>query len=503
MSPRTRPVRVTTRRMATKVETKLVIVKVHFEENFLDHSTRRAKAPELLVTLERRSGRGSLSAQLERQLRDAVRVGRLRPGTPLPSTRALAAELGISRGLVVAAYAQLGAEGYLQPRPNAPPLVSAAIGAQATARAVAAGPHWRYNLRPDLPDYAAFPREEWLKSYRAALKRAPDSELGYGDVRGVTRLREELVSYLGRARGVVGDPEHTFVCGGFAQAIGLLGGVLARNGRRRIGVEDPSHAVIRGLVARGGLEPVAIPVDEEGIDVDALAQAAPDAVLVTPAHQFPTGVVLTPERRARVLAWAESADALIVEDDYDAEFRYDRPPVGSLQGLMPDRVVYCGSASKTLAPTLRLGWIVAPARFVHELVDQVLYTAIAPPGLEQLAFADFLARGELDRHLRRMRLRYRRRRDMLVGALARELPEVEVHGVAAGLYAAAVLPPGLDESRVLEEARARGIGVYGMSEHCDRVRREPALLLGYAVSHEPTIRAAVRKLAEAARAASA
>ena len=237
--------------------------------------------------------------------------------------------------------------------------------------------------------------------------------------------------------------------------------------------------------------------------MDALARAAPEAVLVTPAHQFPTGAVLTPERRARMLAWAESADALIVEDDYDAEFRYDRPPVGSLQGLMPDRVVYCGSASKTLAPTLRLGWIVAPPRLVHGLVDQVLYTAIAPPRLEQLAFADFLARGELDRHLRRMRLRYRRRRDVLVRSLARELPEVEVRGAAAGLYIAAVLPPGSDERRVLEEARRQGIGVYGLSEHSVRARGEPTLLLGYAVPSEATIRAAVRTLAEAVRAAAA
>ncbi len=404
---------------------------------------------------------------------------------------------------MVAAYAQLGAEGYLQLRPNAPPLVSEAIGAQASPRTIAADPLWRYNLRPDLPDYGAFPRDEWLKSYRAALKRAPDSELGYGDVRGVTALREELVSYLGRVRGVVGDPEHTFVCGGFAQATGLLGGVLTRTGRPRIGVEDPSHAVVRGVVARSGLEPVPIPVDEEGVDVDALERAAPDAMLVTPAHQFPTGAVLTAERRARLLAWAESADALIVEDDYDAEFRYDRPPVGSLQGLAPDRVVYCGSASKTLAPTLRLGWIVVPPRLVHELVDQVLYTTIAPPRLEQLAFADFLARGELDRHLRRMRLRYRRRRDVLVRGLARELPEVEVRGAAAGLYVAAVLPPGSDERRVLEEARRRGIGVYGLSQHSVRTPREPTLLLGYAVPSEAAIRAAVRALAEAVEAAAA
>jgi GntR family transcriptional regulator / MocR family aminotransferase len=475
----------------------MVIVKVHFEGYFVDQLTKRSKAPELLVTLERGNGRGSLSAQLERELREAVRSGRLRSGTPLPSTRALAAELGISRGLVVAAYAQLGAEGYLQLRRNASPLVADSIGSQAPARTLAADPYWRYNLRPDLPDYAAFPREEWLTSYRAALKRAPDVELGYGDVRGAAELRDALVAYLGRARGTVADAEHTFVCGGFAQAIGLVGGVLARAGRVRIGVEDPSHAVIRGLVARSGLEPVPVPVDEEGIDVDALARARPDAVLLTPAHQFPTGVVLSPERRARVLAWAEDADALVIEDDYDAEFRYDRPPVGALQGLMPDRVVYCGSASKTLAPTLRLGWVVAPPRLVHDLVDQVLYTAIAPPRLEQLAFADFLLRGELDRHLRRMRLQYRRRRDELIRCLERELPEVEVRGVAAGLYVAAVLPPGVDETRVLEAARARGIGVYGMSEHCARVRLEPTLLLGYAVSGEATIRAAAKKLAEA------
>jgi GntR family transcriptional regulator/MocR family aminotransferase len=478
----------------------LVIVKVHFDDGFMDHLTRRAKAPELLLTLERGGRRGSLSAQLERELREAVRSGRLRAGTPLPSTRALAAELGISRGLVVAAYAQLGAEGYLQLRRNAPPLVSDSIGSQGPARTLAADPHWRYNLRPDLPDYSAFPREEWLTSYRAALKRAPDGELAYGDVRGVAELREALAVYLGRARGTVADAEHMFVCGGFAQAVGLVGGVLVRSGRTRIGVEDPSHVVIRGLVARTGLEAVPVPVDAEGIDVGALARAGVDAVLVTPAHQFPTGVVLSPDRRAGVLAWAEEADALVVEDDYDAEFRYDRPPVGALQGLTPDRVVYCGSASKTLAPTLRLGWVVAPPRLVRELVDQVLYTAIAPPRLEQLAFADFLGRGELDRHLRRMRLLYRRRRDELIRSLARELPEVEVRGVAAGLYVAAVLPRGVDETRVLEEARARGIGVYGMSEHCAEARLEPTLLLGYAVSGEATIRLGVKKLAEAVRA---
>jgi GntR family transcriptional regulator/MocR family aminotransferase len=278
---------------------------------------------------------------------------------------------------------------------------------------------------------------------------------------------------------------------------------LRRSGRSSIGVEDPGHAVIREIVARTGLRPVPIPVDEEGIDFDALEAAGPDAVLVTPAHQFPTGVVLSPERRTRLLEWAERRDAIVAEDDYDAEFRYDRPPVGALQGLSPDRVAYLGSASKTLAPTLRLGWLIPPPRLVRPLADEVLYSVIAPPRLEQLAFADFLERGELDRHLRRMRLRYRRRRDVLLEALAAELPQVEVRGIAAGLHVLAVLPPGSDEARILEEALARRISLYGLAEHSVRPRAEAALLLGYAVSPEPAIRAAVAKLAEAVAAASA
>ncbi|HEY3463424.1 MAG TPA: PLP-dependent aminotransferase family protein [Gaiellaceae bacterium] len=466
----------------------------------MDQSTRGSRAPEVLVELDR-SAPETLSLQLERALRDGVRSGALKSGTALPSTRALASELGISRGLVVAAYGQLGAEGYLRPRRNAPPVVAGGVGVAAEARTLATDREWPYNLRPDVPDFGAFPRGEWLRSYRAALRSAPNAELGYGDVRGSAQLREALVAYLGRVRGVVGEPEHTFVCSGFAQAVSLLGGVLARAGRKRVAVEDPGHVVIREVLSRSGLEPIPIPVDAGGIDVDALAAAAADAVLVTPAHQFPTGVVLAPERRARILAWAEDTDAVVIEDDFDSEYRYDRPPVGSLQGLLPERVVYCGTASKTLAPTLRLGWIVAPGALVWPLVEQVMYTLISPPRLEQRAFADFLVRGELDRHLRRMRLRYRRRRDALVRELGRQLPELEVRGLAAGLYVEAVLPDGTDEKRVLEEARARGIALSGMAEHCAEATREPALLLGYAMAPEPALRRAVAVLAEAVRAA--
>lgn len=466
----------------------------------MDQSPRRTRAPEVLVDLDRDS-REPLSLQLERALREGVRTGSLRPGTPLPSTRSLAGELGISRGLVVAAYAQLGAEGYLGLRRNAPPIVASGVGVASEARTLDAAPDWQHNLRPDLPDYAAFPRGEWLKSYRTALRSAPDRELAYGDVRGSAELRDAVVAYLGRVRGVVGDPEHTFVCSGFAQAVSLICGVLARLGRTRIAVEDPGHAGIREIVARSGLEPAPIPVDAGGIDVGALAAASPDAVLVTPAHQFPTGVVLASERRAALLAWAEKTGAFVIEDDFDSEFRYDRPPVGSLQGLMPERVLYCGTASKTLAPTLRLGWIVSPGELVWPLVEQVLYTVIAPPRLEQRAFADFLLRGELDRHLRRMRLRYRRRRDALVKELASQLPALEVRGLAAGLYVEAVLPAGVDEGRALEEARARGIALSGMAEHCAQAVREPALLLGYAVAPEPSLRRAVTLLGDALQAA--
>ena len=245
-----------------------------------------------------------------------------------------------------------------------------------------------------------------------------------------------------------------------------------------------------------------IRVDEEGIDVAALARADPDAVLVTPAHQFPTGVVLSPPRRAALLEWAERRDAILLEDDYDAEFRYDRAPVGALKGLAPERVAYLGSASKTLAPTLRLGWLIAPSVLVRQLADEVLYSVIAPPRLEQLAFADFLERGELDRHLRRMRVRYRRRRDVLMGALERELPGVEVRGIAAGLHVVARLPAGIDEPQVLAQARKRGISLYGLGEHRTGSRDAPALLLGYAVSNEPAIQAAVQALAKAVEAAS-
>jgi GntR family transcriptional regulator/MocR family aminotransferase len=457
-------------------------------------------SPELLVTLDR-TARESLVRQLERQLRDGVRTGRLAPEARLPSTRALARELGVARGVVTTAYAQLGAEGYLSVRRGSAPRVAAAAATAAPTVEPTreAPPAPRHDLRPDLTDYGSFPRREWLRSVRAALERAADEELGYGDGRGALALRLSLTSYLGRTRGVAAHADRVVVTVGFAHALGLVCATLRSRGARRIALEDPGHAAVRRVVAHAGLQPVPVPVDADGLDVDALAAADVDAVLVTPAHQFPTGAVLSAPRRAALLAWAERRDALVLEDDYDAEFRYDQPPVGALQGLAPERVAFLGSASKTLAPALRLGWAVLPSWLVHAVLDQVHGTIIAPPRLEQLALADFLERGELDRHLRRLRLRYRRRRDALVDALTAELPTLALEGVAAGMHVVARLPLGSDEAAVLEAARARRIALAGMSEHRFDLSAAawPALLLGYARASEPALRAAVRALADA------
>ena len=453
----------------------------------------RTSSLELLVDL---AGPGPRTKRLETALREAVRGARLRPGTVLPSSRRLAAELGVSRGVVGAAYAQLGAEGYLVVRQGAAVRV-ADVESALPVRHAEPEARPRHNLRPDLADYASFPRQEWLASLRAALREATDEELGYGDARGSARLRVALASYLGRTRGAVVEPERTFVTVGFANGVAAVCRVLLARGARRIAVEDPGHLAVRRIVAASGLELVPINVDEGGLRVDEVVAADPDAVLATPAHHFPTTAVLAPERRVALLEWAESRGALVLEDDVDAEFRYDRAPVGALQGLAPERVVYLASTSRTLAPALRLGWAVVPSSLVDDLIADVRGTIIAPPVLDQIALSDFVARGELDRHVRRMRLRYRRRRDVLLRALARHLPELEFAGVPAGLHIVATLPTGSREDAVLAAARAQGIALSGLREHRFVPRGRGALLLGFARSNEAALRAGVRALAQA------
>jgi GntR family transcriptional regulator/MocR family aminotransferase len=458
---------------------------------------------ELLLAVTR-DGSRTLGAQIEDQLRRAIRDGALRPGAGIPSTRDLARQIAVSRRVVVDAYAQLAAEGYLSLRQGARPRVSQAAAPAGRPEAIAPRPppRVRFDFRPSVPDVSAFPRAAWLRSLREALATITDADLGYADPRGVETLRSALADYLGRVRGVVADPEHIIVTNGYTQGLGLVCHALAAAGAKRIALEDPSNPEDRLIAARAGLEPVAIRVDEGGTRVDELERADIDAIVLTPAHQHPTGVVLTGERRAALLAWRRARDAIAIEDDYDAEYRYDRAAIGALQGLDPDRIICAGSASKTLAPALRIGWLVVPPSLLEAVTHKKLLADRGTARIEQHALADFLTRGELDRHLRRMRARYRGRRDALVEALTQALPEAAVLGVAAGLHVTVQMPDSDNEPAIREEAHRRRVELETMSDYRPASRgRAPALVLGYAQMPEPAIRAGIHLLAEAVRAA--
>jgi len=455
---------------------------------------------ELLLAVTRDGGR-TLGAQIEDQLRRAIRDGMLKTGARVPSTRDLARQLGVSRRIAVDAYAQLAAEGYLVLRQGARPYVSdAAPAAAATEDAPAPDPPPRFDFRPSMPDVSTFPRAAWLRSLREALGTMTDDELRYGDPRGVEALRSALADYLGRVRGVVATPARVVVTCGYSQGLDVVCRALAAGGAERIALEDPCNPEQRWIAARAGLEPVPVAVDEHGLRVDELERAGAEAVVVAPAHQHPTGAVLTGERRAALIAWLRERDAIAIEDDYDAEYRYDRAAVGALHGLEPDRIVYAGSASKTLAPALRLGWLVVPPQLLDAVTREKDIADKGTARIEQHAFADFLARGELDRHLRRMRARSRPRRDALVAALAEALPEATVHGIAAGLHATVRLPDG-DEDAIKAEAARRRIRFNTMGDYRAEAGGPPTLMLGYAAVPEAAIRAGIRELGEAVRAA--
>jgi GntR family transcriptional regulator / MocR family aminotransferase len=446
---------------------------------------------DLLVGVDR-DGERSLRAQLEDQLRDAIRRGALHADTPLPSTRALAAELGISRGVVVEAYAQLVAEGFLVARAGATTRVAiVAVHDPEPPPEEVLAPPVRFDFRTLAADLSAFPRRAWLAALRDTLREVPDASLNYGDRVGAAPLRTTLASYLGRARGVATEPRDIVVCTGITQAIALLARTLRRAGVQRVAVEDPGFPPHRMIFAREGLRVVPIPVDGGGMVVDALDGADVGAVLVTPTHQYPLGMALAPERRAALVEWAVARDGWIIEDDYDGEYRFDRDPIGALQALAPARVTYLGSSSKTLAPALRLGWMVVAPDLIDGVAEAKALADAGSPQLDQLALARFIEHGELDRHLRRMRGVYRRRRDALVEALAREVPQVEVEGISAGLHVSGRLPPDVALGPLLERAWAGGIGLFGY-EHSGVSR----VLLGYANLPEPSVGPAVRALAQ-------
>jgi GntR family transcriptional regulator/MocR family aminotransferase len=469
---------------------------------------------DLLIELGR--GDGALHRQVEAALRDGVRSGRLRPGDALPPSRTLASELGVSRGVIVEAYAQLVAEGYLTSRSGGYTRVAeagegardGAPGAPRAGRSPATSPPSAPAAPPPpvvdfgygRADVSTFPRAAWLRSIRRVFTETPNDRLGYLDGYGVRELREALASYLNRVRGTAATPANVVITTGFAQAVTLVLEELAARGAKRLAVEDPSpDDDARVIAQRLGMELVGVPVNRDGLDLDALERLDADALILTPSHQWPTGAVLSPHARAAILAWAQRTGAYVIEDDYDAEYRYDRAPIGAMQGLAPDRVIYGGTASKTLAPGLRLAWLVLPPQLVDDVAEAKLRADRGSPVIDQLTFADFLERGDFDRHLRRMRPIYRTRRDALLDALREQLPELEPDGIAAGLHLVAWLPPGFDEDEIVARAAHEGVRVAGLNPYRLAPSTEQGLIFGYATLTERAAREGIARLARAIR----
>ena len=445
-----------------------------------------------------------IHSQVETGLRAAIRSGRLAAGELLPSSRLLAEELGVSRGLVQGCYEQLVAEGYLAARTGSGTRVADRAGAPATAHppeppvspgfAVA-------DFRPSVPDLASFPRQAWLRSGQQAMTQLSNAGLGYPDPAGSRAARTVLADYLRRVRAVDTTPDRVVLCSGFAQGLSMTARVLASRGLTEVAVEDPGYGPDDGLDARAlaaaGVRLHRVPVDEHGLDVEALARTPARVVVVTPAHQSPTGVLLGPQRRQALLGWAESRDGYVIEDDYDSEFRYDRQAIGTLQGLGSRRVFLIGTTSKTLAPALRIGWVLAPPAWARALVETKERDDRGSPTLNQETFAVMVRSGRYDRHLRLMRRRYLQRRDLLVTLLAGHAPHLRVSGMAAGLNLVAHLPRSTSESAVIEEAAARGVGLYGMNRYlATPSATDPRLVFGFGNTTDREVRGGLAAIAD-------
>ncbi|MEV6737150.1 PLP-dependent aminotransferase family protein [Streptomyces sp. NPDC051104] len=459
------------------------------------------------------------TAWLADRLRSAIADGRLPIGARLPASRVLAEELRVTRGVVTEAYRRLAESGQIAGRGRLGTVVVAAPTAPRDHARDAAGPAGagagagpalfgsgdrdglidalralpcRIDLSPGVPDLAAFPRTGWLRAERAVLAGVGPADFGYGDPRGAPALRRAVVGWLARNRGIRADPEDVVVVAGVAQALGLLGQILRADGIHRIAVEDPGSLGARQQLEYVGHAVVPVPVDAGGLDVGALRASGARAVLLTPAHQFPTGVVLDGERRRELLSWAAEG-GVVIEDDYDAEHRYDRPPVPALRSLLPDGVCYAGSVSKLLAPALRVGWLLVPPDRRDALVTAKRYADLGNGVLTQLVLARLMDSGELERHLRHVRQRHRRRRDVMLRAIDRHLPGARVHGAAAGLHLMVTFSDprggardsGFRDTDLAAAALSRGVKVHPLSWH--RITPgPPGLVLGYAAgpAHE-------------------
>jgi GntR family transcriptional regulator / MocR family aminotransferase len=464
--------------------------------------------PELLLRLDRERAE-PLRSQLESGLREAIRDGRLHGGERLPSSRELARELGVSRGLVQECYNQLLAEGYLASQVGSATRVApGARSVPATSAPSQASPS-RSTLIADfrfgVPDLASFPRGDWVWAMRESCRRIETPDLDYGDPRGHVVLRQVVAAYLRRVRAAAADADALVVCAGFAQGLNLVFRALAQLGVRRAALEDPGQGDLAtsddALAARAaGIEVVPVRVDDFGLDVAALGSSGAQVAVVTPAHQSPTGVVLAPQRRHALVEWAARNDGYVIEDDYDSEFRYDREPVGVLQGLAPDRVFAIGTVSKSLAPAVRLGWVLVPPGLVESVAGEKRVIDRGSSGLDQLAVAALLESGRYDRHLRHMRAVYGRRRAVLIESLRSHAPGVRLAGLAAGFHAVAHLPETADEEAIITAARERSVGLYGMAaQRAPSTPAPPQLVIGFGNVTERAIESGIAVVADLLR----
>lgn len=442
-----------------------------------------------------------LRVRLTMALRDAIRTGQIAAGTTLPSSRVLAKDLGISRGVVVEVYAQLSAEGFVLSQRGAGTTVARlpAVTRRGSARTVSlqVTASDTIDLRPAIPDLSFFPRRAWGAAIRQAIETMPAPGLGYVEPWGTFALREEVAHYLARVRGAMTSADGLVIVHGVTQGIALVAGVLQRSGYRSIAVEDPSNAIQREHLRGANLQVVDVPVDEQGLRVDVLAATGARAVICTPAHQYPTGGILSAERRGQLCRWAQDVRGVIVEDDYDAEFRYGREPVGCLQGLDPAHVALVGSVSKTLVPGLRLGWLAPPPRLLDAIRTAKSHADYGGDVFQQYALADFISSGTYDRHLRAVRRRYGDRREAFVAALQARLPDWRVIGSAGGLHVTVLLPEGVPEHELIEAARAAGVQVVGVASMSATYQYPPAFVLSYAASTQGMLEEAVLRLAKA------
>jgi GntR family transcriptional regulator / MocR family aminotransferase len=453
---------------------------------------------ELPIALDRAAA-APLRRQLAEQLRAAIRAGRLPAGSALPSTRDLAEQLGVSRGIVLDAYGQIAAEGDIELRTRARPVVRRVAGARAHPPAREPLPA-RYDLVAGAPDLSLFPRRDWLRAVRHALATVPDAGLDYDrEPRGGVALRAALAAYLARVRGVASTPDQLLVTHGFKHGLDLVCRVLARRGARAVAVEDPSYDGTWDAIRGNGLTVVPVPVDGDGLLVDELARRAVDAVVVTPAHQFPSGVVLAPGRRRSLIDWAAATGGLILEDDYDAEYRYDRSPIETLQGVAPTHTVYLATASKTLAPALRLGWLAAPEGLAEELAQARRASGGGSRAIDEHAYAWLLGSGAIDRHLRRTRAVYAERREVLGAAVAERFAAAPRSAPRAGLHMVLPLGAGADDAAVVRRAAARNVRIRSLASYrLARAPSPPALVLGYGRLPVASIAPALDALAAAA-----